>query len=114
MHHFHEVAGSPFPYPVAAGSAVRNLGADALENGLHERPCRRRATGHHARAVQGTLLAAGNSGADVEQALALDVSGTPGGIGEMGVAAVDDDIALVQEGNEFLDEVIHRLPRLYH
>ena len=88
--HLHVVAGAVLAHPVAAGLAFGSLGADRLENVLHQRPRRGAAAGHHGRAEARAFLAAGDAGADVEQALALQVLGAADGVGEVRVAAVDD------------------------
>ena len=87
------MAGAAFAHPVAAGRAVVHLGGDGLENVLHVRPGGGRTAGHDARAVARAFLAAGHAGADVEQALALDVFGAADGVLEERVAAVNDDVA---------------------
>ena len=113
VHHFDEVACAAFAHPVAAGFAVY-LGADALENGLHIGPGFRGTAGHHAGALQSALLAAGDAGADIIQALAFYILAAADGIREMRIAAVDDDVALFQMGNQLLDEGIHRRAGLHH
>ena len=114
VNHFDKVTRAVLADPIAAGSAVLDLGADRLEYGLHARPCGGRAAGHHARTLESALLAAGNTRADIEQTLALDISGASCGIGEVGVAAVDDYIALVEQRNEAVYHGVDRRARLYH
>ena len=114
VHHLHEVAGTAFSHPVAAGGATFHVGADALEDGLDVRPCCGGSAGHHRGTLEGAFLAAGDSGADVKQALALDVCGAACGVREVGVAAVDDDVPGVEHRDEFLDEIIHGLAGLHH
>ena len=46
-----------------------------------------------ARPLQRPLLAAGDAGADVEDALRGQLLHAAGGVGEVGVAAVDEDVA---------------------
>ena len=67
--HLDVMAGAVFADPIAAGRAVLDFGGDALENILHVRPRGGRAAGHDARAMARAFFAAGNAGADVEQAL---------------------------------------------
>ena len=71
--HLDVMAGAVFAHPIAAGRAVLDFGGDLLEDVLHVRPGGRRAAGHDAGAAAGAFFAAGNAGADVEQALGLDV-----------------------------------------
>ena len=82
--HLDVMAGAVGAHPLAAGLAVRSLGADRLEDVLDERPGRRAAAGHHGRAEARAFLAAGDAGADVQQALALQVFGAADGVGENG------------------------------
>lgn len=56
--------------------------------------------------MAGTLLTAGDAGADEEKALGLELLGAAVGVGEVGVAAVDDDVALLEVGLDKLDEVV--------
>ena len=69
------------------------LAAIAWKIGLTSGQALFAAAGHHARALERALFAAGDAGADVEQALRFDVLRAPLGLGEMGVAAVDDHVA---------------------
>ena len=80
---------------------------DALEDGLDEGPCGGRAAGHQGGAVQSALFAAGDAAAHEQQALALHIGGAAGGVGEVAVAAVDDDVTGIQNGQQLLDQVIH-------
>ena len=56
--------------------------------------------------MEGAFLSAGDSRTDVQQALALDVCSAPGSVREMGVATIDDDVALIQQGDELVDKII--------
>ena len=105
------MAGAVFAHPIAAGRAVLDLGGDLLEDVLYVRPGRGRAARHDARAVAGAFLAAGHAGADVEQALGLDVFRAADGVLEEGVAAVNDDVARFQVRQEVFDEFVHGRPR---
>ena len=113
VHHLDEVAGPALPHPVAAGLAV-HMGGDGLQNGLHMRPCRGRAARHDAGALQRPFLAAGHAGADEMEPLALQVLDPARSVREVAVAAVQDDVSLLQQGEQLLDEIIHRLARLHH
>lgn len=65
MNHFYKMSGAIFADPLAAGGAVLHLGADGLKNRLDIRPCHWAAAGHHAGALQRTLLSARNTGTNV-------------------------------------------------
>ena len=112
MHHLDVVTGTHLADPVAAGDVVFNLGANGLEDVLDEGPGSGRAARHHARAATGTFFAAGDAGTDVQQPLRLNVFLAAVGVFEQRVAAVDDDVALVEVRDQLLDEVIDRLARL--
>ena len=112
MHHLDVVTGTHLTNPVAAGGVVFNLGADGLEDVLDERPGSGRAARHHARAAPCAFFATGDPGADVQQPLRFDVFLAAVGVFEQRVAAVDDDVALVEMRDQLLDEVIHRLAGL--
>ena len=113
VNHLHEVTRAVFANPVAAGLAV-HVRADGLEDGLDIRPRLGRAAGHHARALQRALFAAGNAGADVVQTLALHVRGAAGGVREVAVAAVDDDVAGFENLQKLLDHVVDGFAGLDH
>jgi hypothetical protein len=67
---------------------------------------------HHAGAFQRPFLAAGDAHADEAKTFFLERVETPVGVGEERIAAVDDDVALVQMRSELGDDVVHRLARL--
>jgi len=72
----------------------------------------RRPAGHDGRTLARPLLATGDPGADVEQALGLDPRGSPDGVVVVGVAAIDDDVTLIEQTEQSLDEIVHRLAGL--
>ena len=100
--------------PVAARRAILDLGADALEDGLDERPRRRRAARHHGRPLERALFAAGHARADVQQALGLHELRAADRVGEVRVAAVDDDVAGLQHLEEIIDHSVDGRAGLYH
>ena len=57
------------------------------------------------------LLAAGDAGADEVQALLAERLLAAAGVGEVGVAAVDDDVALLQQRRELVDHRVGRRRR---
>lgn len=109
MNHLDVVASTLVTDPLAAGLAVR-LGGDVLEDVLDVRPGLLVTTGHDGGAVAGTLLTTGDTGADVADALGLEVLGAAVGVGEVRVATVDDDVTLLKAVlEEELDEVVDGL-----
>ena len=108
------MTGAAFPDPVAAGDAVVDLGGDGLEDGFDVRPGGGGTAGHDAGAVARALLAAGDAGADVKQALGLDVFHPAGGVLEQRIAAVDDEVAGFEVGKEMFDELVDGLASLDH
>ena len=110
--HLDEVAGSFRADPRAAGSPVVRLGRDGLEDRPHVFPRRSRSARHDRGAKQGTFLAAGNAGADEEQATLFDALAAAGGVGEVRVAAIDDDDRPGSRSREqLIDERVHGRPR---
>ena len=71
-------------------------------------------TGVVERHAQGALDLLVQGVVDEEQALLLDHLGAANRIGEMRVAAVDQDVALVEVRNDLFDERVDRLARLDH
>ena len=116
VHHLHVVAGTAWAHPVAAGDVAlgADLGRDRLEDWLHERPGCLGPARHQARPLQRPLLAPGDAGAYVEQARRLHLLRPPFGIGEEGVATVDDHVPVGEERDERLDEVVDRRAGLHH
>lgn len=104
--HLHIVAGAAGADVDDAGLTV-HLGGDAFKDGLHHLPGAGRAAGHDGGAFAGAFFAAGNASADEAEAFFSEISVTAlGGLVEA-VAAVDDDVALVEEGDELLDHRVH-------
>ena len=84
-----------------------DFGCDALEDRLHDFPSGSRATGHDGGAFAGTFFTAGNASADEAEAFLSEVSiAALSGLVEA-VAAVDDDIVLVQKRDELLNHGVH-------
>ena len=79
--HLDVVAGAVFADPVAAGRSVFDLGGDGLEDGLHVRPGGGIAAGHDGGAAARAFFAAGDAGADEENALFGQVLGAAVGVG---------------------------------
>jgi len=113
VNHLHVMAGTTLAHPVTAGSTAVNLGRYGLKDLLHMEPCRRTAAGHDAGAATGTLLASGNSGADIEKALGLDILDATGRVVEEGISPVDNDVTGLKVGKDLLDEIVHGFARLH-
>ena len=101
--HLDEVPGAVVAYPGDAGGTVRSPGSDGMENILHMGPRFPGSAGHERRTQQGTLFAAGDTGADVKQPLALNIFCPSDGVGEVGVAPLNDDISLVEQRDDHLN-----------
>lgn len=108
VNHLDVVASTLVTDPVTAGLAVA-LGGDALEDILDVGPGVLVTTGHEGGTVAGTLLTTGDTAADEADALLTEVVGAAVAVGVVGVTTVNDDITLLQEGEERLDEVIDGL-----
>ena len=112
--HLHEMAGAILANPVAAGFALIRVGRDRLEDLLHGTPGFLRAAGHDRGTQQRALFAARDAGADVEEALALTILGPPDRVREVRVAAIDDDVALLQVRDHLVDERVNGATGLDH
>ena len=109
VHHLYVVPRARSAHPLAARLVRTRLGGDRLHDLLHVGPRVDRATRHEGRAVARTLLTTGDAGTDEEPLLRLEVVRAPNRVGEERVAPVDDDVALLSEGQDRLDEVVDRL-----
>ena len=96
-----------------AGFAI-DLGGDGFEDRLHHLPGGGRAAGHDGRAFARAFLAAGHAGADEAETEVAEPFVAAFGVGVERVAAVDDDVALVEQRDELLDHGIHRTAGLDH
>ncbi len=111
--HLHIVTGTAFADPITAGGATLDLGGNGLEDFLHMGPGGGAATRHDARAVTGAFLAAGYAGTDEQDALGLEFLAAAGAVSEQAVAAIDDDVTLLQVGDNLGDELVHRRAGLH-
>ena len=109
--HLHVVTRASLADPVTARLAV-DLSSRSLEDLLDMGPCSGRATGHERGTVTGTLLTTGHTGTDVADALGGEVLGAAVGVGVVGVATVDDDVALLEVGDKLLDELVYGITGL--
>ena len=95
VHHLHVVAGALRTDVGDAGRAIdlrRHLAHDRLDAAIGFRVAAR----HHARAVERPLLAAGDAHADEADAGVLQRARAAVGVGELRVAAVDQDVARLE------------------
>lgn len=106
--HLDIVAGTLITNPLAAWVAIA-LGGDGLEDVLDVRPSLLVSSGHYRGSISGTLLTSGHSAADEPDALGGQVFRAAVGVGEMRVATIDDDVALLDVGEEGLNEVVDGL-----
>ena len=105
MNHLHVVACAGRANPIAAWLAV-GLRGSLLEDLLDRRPRLSRTAGHERGAVTGTLLTAGNTRADKEKALGLELLRAADRVGVVRVTTVNDDVALLEVRYELLDESV--------
>ncbi len=104
--HLHVVTGTAGADVDDAGLTI-DLGGDGFKDGLHHFPGGSRAAGHDGGAFAGAFFTAGDAGTDEAQAFFSEIDVTTlGGLVEA-VAAVDDDVVFVEEGDELLDDGVH-------
>jgi len=113
VHHLHEVAGAVRANVRGAGDAVVGAG-DGLEHGADAIIRGRGSAGHDGGTPQGALLAAGDARAHEVQAAFGGPLLAADRVGEQGVAAVDDDVALVHEIGELAHDGVRRRAGLDH
>jgi len=114
VHHFHVVAGSALPHPLATSFSRFCPGGDGAQHVLHVGPGRRIAARHDAGAEPGSLLATRYTAADEQNALGGERSIAALGIEIVGIAPIDEDIASLQQRQQALDDAIHYLASLHH
>ena len=114
MGHLDVVARAVLAHPIAARLALGSFGADGLEDVFHQGPGRHASAGHHGGAEARAFLAAGDAGSDEQETFALQVASAADAVGEMRVAAIDDEVARFEVGQKQLDEVIQGLAGLDH
>ena len=111
VHHLDIVASAVLAHPVAARLAVA-LRRDRLEDLLDMRPRGRAATRHERRAVARAVLTTGHTRADVQEATLLELLSAADGVGVVRVTTVDNDVALLEVGDELVDERVNGRTRL--
>lgn len=65
-------------------------------------------TGHQGGTISGSFLATADAGTDVQNTLGLQFLVPPGRILMLGVAPVDDDVALLDQRKQLVDKIIDR------
>ncbi len=113
MHHLDEVAGAVGADVGAAGHAV-DVRGDLLEQRAERLVGLGGTAGHDRRAVERTLLAAGDARADEVQAALAHRLLPADGVGVERVTAVDDDVALFHRVGELVDDGVGRVAGLDH
>ena len=112
--HLDEMTGAVPPDPVTARRAIGHLCCDGLENRLEVRPRFRRTPRHDGRAVARAFFSARYANAGVKKALGLQLQRPPARIIIIGIAAVNDDVARFEMGQELFDDNVHGAARLHH
>ena len=106
--HLHVVTGTAGADVDDAGLAI-DLRGDGFKDGLHDLPSGSRAAGHDGGTFAGTFFTAGDPCTDEAEAFFSEVGvATLGGLVEA-VAAVDDDVVLIQKRDELLDHGVHSI-----
>lgn len=106
VHHLDVVTSTFVTDPVTASLAIR-LGCDALEDLFDVWPGLLVTTGHERWTISGTLLTTGNTGSDEVDTLLGEVLGTTVGVRVVRVTTINDDITLLDVGQQLLDEIVH-------
>ena len=114
VHHFDKMSGAVFAHPVATGFAGRRFGGDGLQNRFYMRPGFFIAAGHNRRSVTRAFFTAGNAGSYKTDAFLAQIPGAPFGIGIIGIAAIDNDVAGIQKRQQLIDKVINRFAGAHH
>ncbi len=112
VHHLDEVPGAARP-DVGHARAVVHLRRDGLPDGADLLVRLAVPARHQRRPPQRTLLAARDAGADEVEALCLQSLLAPLRVHEVGVAAVDDDVAGFEEGLDLVDSPIDGVAGLH-
>ncbi len=115
MHHLDVVPGAACAHPGDARLAIfRRAGRDGSHHGADTFPGASRAAGHQAGTPQRAGLTAGHAHADELDAVRSQRRHAAIGVGEVGVAAVDDDVAGCQIGLQRCDSLVDRIAGRHH
>lgn len=109
MNHLNIMAGALVANPVAAWFSV-TLRSYGLEDILDIRPGLFVTSRHQTGTVTGSLFSTRYACANKTEAFLFQSFGSSVGVGEMRIAAVDDDIAGFYERQEGVDEIVYGLP----
>ena len=107
VHHFYKVPGALVAHPVAARFARRRFRCNGLKNRFHKFPSGNIAARHDGRAMARTFFSARNTCADKTNAFFRQLNATAVGVRIIGIAAVNQDIALVQIRHNLFDKFVH-------
>ena len=107
VHHFDVMTGAIRSHVTAAGFAI-DLRGDLAEDRRDDFPRFARAAGHERRAFERAFFAAGNTAADKVKTASFEIFAAPLRVGEKRIAAVDNDVAFLQERRELADDRIDR------
>ena len=110
VYHLHVVPGSTFTHVGHARLAI-DFSRNGFQNWLHYFPGREIAPRHYAWAFTGTFFSSGNPHAQEAEALALECCRPSSSIIVVRVTAIDDQVALVQVGEQAFDYLIHYFTR---
>jgi len=114
VHHLHEVACAVRTHVGNARLAVRRFRGDFGENRRNQVVSVALAARHDGRPFQRAFFTARHAGADEMQPGLCQFLIAANGVGEMRVAAVDENIALFQQRLERCNGGVRRLARLHH
>src|SRR5208283_1440929 len=113
VHHL-DVMASAVRAHVAATGLVIDLGGNLLEDGRYDFPGAVRTARHERRAFERAFLPAGDAHAQVVKPQLGHFLLATLRVSVQRVAAIDDDVALLQLGNQLLDDRIDRSAGLDH
>jgi len=103
--HLDIVTRAGLAHPIATRLTI-DLSGSFLEDGFYFWPSGRIATGHKRRTVACTLLATGDTSPNKKDALSFTLLRTADGVGVMGITTINDDVALLEIGDQLSDEII--------
>ena len=111
--HFNVMACAVRPHVSTARFPI-HLRRDFAEDWRNNFPGFSRTARHQRWSLQRAFFAAGNTTAHKMNAALFQFFAAPLRVGEKGISAVDDDIALLQQRGELIDDSVHRRPRFHH
>jgi hypothetical protein len=111
--HLDEVTSTVGAHVGDAGLTLRD-GGDGCQDRTEGLVGLSGSTRHDARAVEGTLFASGNTGTHEVDSVFADRLLPANGVREQRVAAIDDDVAGLEQVGELADDSVRALTRLDH